>query len=39
MNRDEMKELVNLLGTTYSLTIFFQHKEELKTLEAYKMAL
>ena len=39
MNRDEMKELINLLGTNYSLTIFFQHKDELKTLEAYKMAL
>ena len=39
MDRNEMQELINLLGTNYSVTIFFQHKEELKTLEAYKMAL
>ena len=39
MDRNEMQELINLLGTNYSVTIFFQHKDELKTLEAYKMAL
>ena len=39
MDKNEMQELINLLGTNYSVTIFFQHKDELKTLEAYKMAL
>ena len=33
--REEIKELVDVLGTNFNVGVFFEHKDTLKSVDAY----
>ena len=37
--REEIKELVDVLGTNFNVGVFFEHKDTLKSVDAYREAI